>query len=250
LRKFFPGANNRDAGVAHALGRTLTPQAPPGSGNTPTAKTIVGVVGDAVYRSLREGVEPTVYVPIAQEMWRNAFISLSVRASTGSPARLAPSIAAALSSVDGDFSFSFRPLADQVQASFAQERLVAWLSGFFGVLALLLAGLGLYGVTAYAATRRRAEIGIRIALGATRGKVMALVVRRSLIVTTIGIALGLAAAAAVTRYLEAMLFGLTPLDPLTFVAVPALFAAVTLLAACLPARRATHANPLVALRHE
>jgi putative ABC transport system permease protein len=250
VRKFLPGPSAGDDNPARAIGRTMIPAAPPGAGDTASAKTIVGVVSDSVYRSVREGVEPTVYGPIAQEIPRNSGISLSVRAATGSPAALASSIATALSAVDRNLSFSFRPLTDQVQASFAQERLVALLSGFFGALALLLAGLGLYGVTAYAATRRRAEIGIRIALGATRAKVIALVLRRSLIVTTIGIAVGLALAAAVTRYLEGMLFGLTPLDPITFVAVSALFAAVTLLAAFLPARRATVADPLEALRHE
>jgi hypothetical protein len=148
---------------------------------------------------------------------------------------------------------SDRVLVLTVDATRAQGNPAAALAnrpGFFGALALLLAGLGLYGVTTYAATRRRAEIGIRIALGATRTDVMALVLRRSLIIATIGIAVGLAAAAAVTRYLEVMLFGLTPLDHTTFIAVSVLFATVTLLAAFFPARHATRIDPLAALRHE
>ena len=123
----------------------------------PAAITIVGVVGDAVFMSLRHDVPPTMYQPLAQWPWGNppGEISISVRSAAGSPAKLAPAVAAALTAVNRDVAFSFRPLADQVNASLVQERLVAMLSGFFGALALLLAGLGLYGVTSYAVTRRR-----------------------------------------------------------------------------------------------
>jgi ABC-type antimicrobial peptide transport system permease subunit len=137
-----------------------------------------------------------------------------------------------------------------VNASLIQERLLAMLSGIFGALALLLAGLGLYGLTSYAVIRRRTEIGIRMALGAQRSEVIGLVLRQSLVMTAVGIVLGLAGAAAVTRYLEGMLFGLTPLDPTTFIAVSLIFAAVATLAAFIPARRATKVDPLIALRYE
>ena len=139
-------------------------------------------------------------------------------------------------------SFTFRPLADQVDASLTQERLVATLSGIFGALALLIAALGLYGVTSYAVQRRSSEIGIRMALGAQRGDVLGLVLRQSLTLTAIGIALGLAAAAAVTRYVRGMLFGLTPLDPATFIGVAVVFALVATAAAAIPARRATQSR--------
>jgi putative ABC transport system permease protein len=144
----------------------------------------------------------------------------------------------------------FLSLEEEVSTSIAQERLVAMLSGLFGALALLLAGLGLYGITSYGVARLRSEIGIRIALGAGRADIMTLVLGRSLTLTAVGIALGLIAAAAVTRFLEGMLFGVTPLDPATFAGVALLFVVVTTLAAFLPARRATSIDPLMALRSE
>jgi predicted permease len=241
VRKFFPDRN--------AIGRTVA-NAVRDRGQTQVLKTVVGVVDDAVYRSVRDGVQPMVYAPLAQLRSTPGNISVSVRSSAGSPAALARSVAAALTAVDRDLAFSFRSVADQVGASFAQERLVATLSGFFGALAVLLAGLGLYGVTSYAVSRRRNEIGIRMALGARRSDVLRLVLGRSLMMTALGLAAGLAGAAAVTRYLEGMLFGVTPLDPTTFVSVAMLFAVVTTIGAFVPARRATTIDPVVALRCE
>ncbi|MPZ21793.1 MAG: FtsX-like permease family protein, partial [Luteitalea sp.] len=208
-RKFFSGKT--------PIGQTVTELPPPGSDEVPVPKTVVGVVDDAVYRTPRDGVEPTLYEPLNGEA---SNINISARASSGSPVSLARSVAAALTAVDRNLAFSFRPLADQVNASFAQERLVALLSGLFGALAVLLAGIGLYGVTSYAVTCRQHEIGVRMALGAERASVIVLVLRKSIALTAIGLLLGLAGAALATRYLEAMLFGVTPLDPVTFFAVP------------------------------
>jgi putative ABC transport system permease protein len=118
------------------------------------------------------------------------------------------------------------------------------------LLALLLAGLGLYGITSYAAARRRTEIGIRMALGAQRADVMRLILGRSIALTLVGIVLGLVGAVVVTRYLKAMLFGLTPLDVTTFIVVSLLFVVVATLAAFSPARCATKVDPLIALRSE
>jgi predicted permease len=255
VRSFFPRGN--------ALGTLVTL---PGvvAGGTP-ARTIVGVVHDAVFRSrqmipgvpsaaLRDGPPPMIYVPLAQSAGMgppgSTTISVSVRSAGGSPVPLARSVAAALGAVDPDVAFAFRPLADYVNASLAQERMVAMLSGFFGALASLIAALGLYGLTAYAVLRRRTEIGIRMALGAQRADVLGLVLRRTIALTALGIVLGLARAAAVTRYLEGMLFGLTALDPMTFAGVSLAFGAVSTLAALLPARRATRVDPLIALRSE
>ena len=164
--------------------------------------------------------------------------------------QLAPLVGHAVRGVDPDVSFSFVLLEDHVQASVRQERLVAILSGFFGALALVIAALGLYGVTLYTVNRRVTEIGIRRALGAQRAHVLGLVLGQSLTLTALGIGLGLAAAAAMTRALRGLLFGLTPLDSETFIGVAALFAIVATLAALLPAYRATRVDPLVALRNE
>ena len=171
-KKFLNGAN--------PLGQTV--QIGAGSRIAQPPREIVGVVADAVYRSLREPIPPTMYVPLAQfddsRSPAPPSMSISVRSSTGSPALLARSVAAAIAAVNPDLALTFRPLADQVNASLTQERVVAMLSGFFGALALLLAGLGLYGVTSYAVSRRRTEIGIRMALGAAPGGVVRLVLSR------------------------------------------------------------------------
>jgi predicted permease len=217
-------------------------------------RTIVGVVDDAVFESQREGIQAIVYVPVAQSAGIGPSglteISIGVRPAVGAPMQLARSVGSAIRSVDGGLSFSFRLLTDHVQASVRQERLVAMLSGFFGALALVIAAVGLYGVTSYTVSRRFTEIGIRRALGAQRANVLALVLGQSLTLTGVGIGLGVTGAAAVTRYLRGMLFGLTPLDPATFIGVAALFAVVATLAALLPAHRATRIDPLVALRSE
>jgi predicted permease len=137
-----------------------------------------------------------------------------------------------------------------VSNSIARPRLYAVLLGIFATVAVLLAAIGIYGVMAYSVARRTREIGIRMALGAARADVIGLVVRQSLTLTAVGIALGLVGAAVVTRYLSGLLFGLTPLDPTTFVGVAVTFAFVATLAAAVPARRATRVDPLVALRYE
>jgi putative ABC transport system permease protein len=164
--------------------------------------------------------------------------------------QLARSVGAAIRGVNPKLSYSFRLLTDHVQASVRQERLVAMLSGLFGGLALLIAALGLYGMTSYTVNRRFAEIGIRMALGARRAHLLRLVLGQTTTLTAAGIGLGLAGAAALTRYARGMLFGLTPLDPTTFIGVAALFAIVATLAASIPAHRATRVDPLAALRHE
>jgi putative ABC transport system permease protein len=217
-------------------------------------RTIVGVVDDAVFDSQREGVQPMVYLPLAQAAAISpgglTTISLGVRPKAGPPAQLASAVGAAVAGVHPDLSFSFALLENHVQASLRQERVVAIVSGFFGGLALIIAALGLYGVTSDEAARRTGEIGIRRALGASRAHVLGLMVGRSLTLTGFGIALGLAGAAMSTRSLGGLLFGLTPLDPGTFIGVAVLFAIVAALAALLPAQRAANVDPLVALRDE
>jgi hypothetical protein len=132
----------------------------------------------------------------------------------------------------------------------SRPRFYAVWFGMFAVMAVSIAVIGLYGLMSYAVAQRTPEIGIRMALGAQRHEVMALVLRDSAVTTAVGVAGGLAGAAALTRYMEGMLFALTPLDPMTFAAVALLFTTVALLASYVPARRATRVDPLVALRAE
>jgi ABC-type antimicrobial peptide transport system permease subunit len=213
---------------------------------------VVGVASNAVFGSVREGMRPTTYQPMSQSGTMGppdrASLMVSVRAAAGSPASLSPAIAAALTAIHPAIAFSFRPLSDDVSSALTVERVVAMLSGFFAGLALLLAGLGLYGTTSHAVTRRRQEIGIRMALGARPAQVVRLILGRAAALTIAGTALGTAAAAGATRYLESQLFGIRPSDPATFVVVALTLAGLAALAAWVPAHRATRIDPLAALR--
>ncbi|HEU4692775.1 MAG TPA: ABC transporter permease, partial [Vicinamibacterales bacterium] len=241
-RRFFP---NREA-----LGGSVVEALPGLEKAVPI--TVVGIVGNAVDQLLTDEPIPTIYRPLVQftvPMPLTEF-SLSVRAASGSPALLARDVSTALTSFDRNLAFGFNPLTDQLEAARQKERLVAWLAGSFGALALLLAAVGLHGVTSYTVERRRSEIGIRMALGAQRHDVVRLAVRQTLLMTLAGIAVGVAVAAGVTRYLQALLFGITPLDPVSFIAAAALLIAVALFACYLPARRAATIDPMNALRCE
>jgi predicted permease len=213
-------------------------------------KEIVGVVADAVYRTLREPVPPTMYLPMDQleDAFRPASTSLIVRAAVGPPASLARSIAAAIRDVNPDLAITFQPLADVVDASVTQERVVAMLSGFFGGLALLLAALGLYGVTSYAVNRRRTEIGIRMALGAEPAGVVGLVLRRVALLVGGGVACGALASLWTSQFVETLLWGLKPRDPVTLVAASSILAVVGVMAGWVPAWRASRIDPAAVLR--
>jgi predicted permease len=235
VRKFLPDRS--------PIGETVTLRmAPP--------RTIVGVVRDAIYMSARDGVRPTVYVPLAQREsgGPTANVNISVRSSAGSPALLAPQVAAALMTVDRSLTFTFRPLQDRVDASLTQERLVAVLAGFLGALALLLAALGLYGVTSYAVTRRRAEIGIRMALGAEPGGVLRLVLARVSMLVALGVIIGAAVSAWLSQFIASLLYDLQPRDVVTLVTAALTLTAVGVVAGWLPARRASGIDPAQVLR--
>jgi len=221
----------------------------PGFGGRPTIdRQVVGYVKDAVYRSLREPVPPTMYIPYTQQREPPSFMSISVRAAGGSPALLTKPLAAALTDVSRDIAITFRPLEEQVNAALTQERIVAMLSGFFGGLALLLAALGLYGVTSYAVSRRRTEIGIRMALGAAPGGVIRLVLRRVAILVGLGVMVGSGVSLWAARFVATLLYGLEPRDPLTLVAAAAVLGTIGALAGWLPARRASRIDPARVLR--
>ncbi|HEY2906684.1 MAG TPA: ABC transporter permease [Vicinamibacterales bacterium] len=241
-RRFLNGAN--------PIGHTVVVGA--GSRTPSPPMEIVGMVGDAVYRSLRDPVPPTMYVPLAQfddgPRPAPASISVSVRSASESPALLTRTIADAIARVNPDLALTFRPLAVQVNASLTQERLVAMLAGFFGGLALLLAGLGLYGVTSYAVSRRRTEIGIRMALGAAPAGVVRLVLARVTLLVGAGIVAGSALSVWAARFVSTLLYGLQPRDPVTIVSAAVALAAVGALAGWLPAYRASRIDPAEVLR--
>ena len=212
---------------------------------------VVGVARDAVYSSLREPPPPTVYFPLAQlQRVPPALLTLTVRSEAPSPLQLSRSIAAAVATVDPDAALTFLPLTEQINASVAQERILALLSGFFGGFAVLLAGLGLFGVTSYSVSRRRREIGIRMALGAAPGGVMRLVFGRVCLMIAAGVVIGAGMSIWATRFTTSLLFGLEPRDPATFAYAAALLVGAGLLAALPPAWHASHVDPSVALRSE
>jgi ABC-type antimicrobial peptide transport system permease subunit len=177
-------------------------------------------------------------------------MSFAVR-TVGDPTTSIPAIRQAVRSIDSNLPLiNVRTQSELIALSFTRERLSATLSSFFGLLALAMVSIGLYGVMSYTVARRTHEIGIRMALGAQRGNVLRMVMSESLLLVLIGSVIGLAAALATTRLIAGMLFGLTPNDPLTLALATLLLLAVAALAGWLPARRAAQVDPLVALRDE
>jgi putative ABC transport system permease protein len=231
------------------LGRTIRLARPPHNGEPIPSYRIVGVVESAAYLGPRDGTPPTIYLPYAQAVskdWPSAF--LTVRSNAGRPSLLVKSVASALGRVDPRVSLSFLTMREQFDAKLVSERIVAMLSGFFGALALLLAGIGLYGVTSYGVSRRRMEIGIRMALGADAGTVVRLVLGRVALLVGLGVIIGAVACFYVSRFVEALVFGLEPRDVTTQVGAALVLAAVGVLAAWLPARRASRIDPIEVLR--
>ena len=211
---------------------------------------IVGVVGDAVYSSLRSAVPPTWYSPLAQfdvPEFSIPSIRLSVRSRTHAPPST-HAIAGAVATVNPDLPVTFRPLADHVHAALTQERLTARLAGFFGALALLLAALGLYGVTSYAISGRRAEIGIRLALGARPAAIIGWVLARVSRQVGAGIVLGAALSSWASSFVAGLMYGVQPRDPATLAGSALLLSAIAALAAWPPARRAARIDPIAVLR--
>jgi predicted permease len=210
-------------------------------------RQVVGVVKDAVYESLRQAPPPTVYVPYLQS--NGGAVALEVFAA-GSVAQVASAIRAEVQPKLAGKPIKMRTLTARLETSLVQERLMAALASAFGLLALVLASVGLYGVLAYTVVRRTNEIGIRIALGAARSQVLALVLSSAIRMIVLGIAFGLSAAWAASRVVSSMLFGLTANDPTTIAGALTVLLVTGLLAAYLPARRATRIEPLAALRCE
>jgi putative ABC transport system permease protein len=238
VREYFPG------GPAEALGRRVRVW---GNGDW---LTVVGVVADIRQRTLAQGVQPMIYAPFQQD--RSGFVRfVSFVARTAAPAGVAEGIRAEIRRVAPDLPIQSTVTMDEAMAaSVAQPRFRTWLVGLFAIAATLIATCGIYGLMAYAVTQRRREIGVRMALGAGRREVLRLVLARALRIVVAGVLVGLAGAAGVTRVLQTFLFGVTPTDPIAFTIVTLLLMAVGLMAAWLPAHRATRIDPSVALRAE
>jgi len=209
---------------------------------------IVGAARDGKYRSMRETGLACLYQPFL--MLYRPEMNLLVR-SQNDPGALAAAVRKELDGLDSRIPFfNVRTLEEQVRNATSQERAAALLTSLFGVLALLLATIGLYGVMSYAVSRRTHDIGIRMALGAQVGDVLRLILKNGMMLAFVGVVIGLAGALALTRLLRTLLFGVTPNDLLTFVLVTAGLLLVALVACYIPARRATKVDPLVALRCE
>jgi predicted permease len=239
--------------VNEAYGRKHFPDRSP-LGEAVRERTIVGVVGDAVFSTVRAGIRPTVYEPLTQPLAGprgprvTVTISISVRPASGAPVDIARAVTTSLSAVSQGATLTVRPLSDDVAASIAQERLLAMLSGLFAVLALALAGLGLYGLMSNTVTRRTNEIGVRIALGASPGDIVRLILGRALFVIALGILLGALGAVWVSGLVGSLLYGLGSRDTATFAAAATVLGAVGLMAAWFPARRAAGTDPAKTLR--
>jgi ABC-type antimicrobial peptide transport system permease subunit len=211
--------------------------------------TVIGVVGDVRERSLEKPPRPTIYVNYRQRPQATYHFSAVVR-TAGDPASVIASARKIVRDLDPDVPPSTSSFTTIFAASTGARRFNLILIGIFSGTALLLAIAGIYGVLAYSVARRTREMGVRMALGATAGKVLRLVLGQAAVTTTVGVLLGLVGSFILMRFLQSMLFEVGAADPLTFAAVALLLFAVALLAAYLPARRATKVDPIVALRYE
>jgi predicted permease len=217
---------------------------PAGSGDI----EIIGVVKNAKYVALEESPEPAVYFPYAQRP--QYFGNFEVRYS-GDEQQIVPAVRRAIAEVNSDVLISkITSLTEQVEESTSNQRLIARLSAFFGLLAAFLVCIGIYGLLSYAVARRTSEIGVRMALGARRSNVLWLILREILVLVAIGIAIGAPIAVAGNRLVVKLLYGLSPADPLSLAAAIAMLSVIALFAGYLPARRASLVEPTVALRCE
>jgi predicted permease len=214
---------------------------------------IVGLARDAKYTSQRDETQATAYQPMGQSVRGMGWGTFEVR-TTGEPGSFVGPIRNAIREVDPNLPLTnFKTQLEQADETLSMERMFAKLLTLFGLVAQLLAAIGLYGVMAYSVSQRTQEIGIRMALGANRFSVLRMIIKQGMVLTAVGIAVGLGAAYVLTKYLESltsMLFGVNPRDPWTFAVIAALLTAVALIASLIPARRATKVDPLVALRYE
>lgn len=240
-KKYFNGEN--------PIGKTFT-RVSYNTANPDRVLEVIGMVADAKYQRLREAAQPTTYRPFAQESSSEFSSARIAIRTTGTPMESRNAIVQAIANVNKEIAIDLKPLDEDLGANVLQERLVATLSAFFGVLALLLAALGLYGVMSYSVTRRKNEIGIRIALGADPQKVVQLVLRNVAVITIVGLIGGAAAAMGTGRFINSLLFNLATTDRTMIVMTALTLTIAAAVAGYLPARRAARIDPMAALREE
>jgi predicted permease len=228
---------------AEAIGKQVSFEGPAGP-----FMRIVGVVSDGKYFNIAEDPRTFIWTPITQDYASDG--SLMVR-TTGNPETAFPAVRGAVQSLDPNLPlFEVKTLTDHLKLALFPARVAATVLGAFGLLALLLSAIGIYGITSYAVSQRTHEIGIRMALGAQLSDVLKLVLNHGLKLTMIGAAIGVSGAYLATRAIKSVLYGVSATDPLTFGLVSVLLIGVALLACYVPARRATKVDPLTALRNE
>jgi putative ABC transport system permease protein len=212
-------------------------------------RTIVGVVGNIRQESITDDVAPEMYVPFAQ--MRLNGMTLMVRTTSEDSRNLARPLRNAVLAIDKNQPvFELQTLAQRVDEAVAVSRSLTLLFTAFALLGLILGSVGIYGIVSYSVTQRTHEIGIRMALGARASNVLNLIMRNGLVLVLTGIAIGAASAFMLTRFMATLLFGVEPHDSVTFVVVPAVFFVIAIVAALIPALRATRVDPLIALRYE
>jgi predicted lysophospholipase L1 biosynthesis ABC-type transport system permease subunit len=210
---------------------------------------IVGVVKDSKYRNIRREFTPIVYLPQAQDPHPSTFAQVLIRSNLP-PAATIAAVKSAVIRISPDITATFEVFDTMVRDSLITDRLMAWLSSFFGLLAVVLAAVGLYGVIAYVVAQRTNEVGIRMALGASGGEILRMFLGETAALLSIGCVVGGVMSLAAGRAAAALLYGLKPYDPLTFALAAVLLAAVAISASFIPARRAARVDPMVALRYE
>jgi putative ABC transport system permease protein len=242
-RTFVRNAANGGNVVGQRLKLEATPSRPE------STFEIVGVVEDAIYLDLRQGQEPGVFFPSTQARQPNEYLQVILR-STLPPGAFSAAVTDAIRDINPEVVVSFTGLKEQILDTLVRERLMAALSGFFGVIAALLAVVGLYGVIAYNVARRTNEIGVRMALGASHRTVLRMILGEAMLLVGVGMAAGAGLAIVGGRTAQTLLFGLEPWDPLTLTVAACVLATVALAASYLPARAAARISPIAALRVE
>ncbi len=231
-RRYWPGGD--------ALGRRLK--------LTKDWLEIIGIAKDVKNRSLSEAARPFLYVPLLQDYRSNMIL---VARTTIEPEQISQSVRAEVAALDPEIPmFDVKTLEEHVGISLFLQRMAATLLSIFGLLALSLAAIGLYGVMAYAVSQRTRELGIRVSVGAERRDIFKLILGQGLAISVVGLLAGLVASLALTRLTANLLYGVSATDPVTFIVIAVLLLCVTLLACYFPARRATKVDPMTALRFE